>query len=278
MAGSSARFSSVFHHSAVQPSIFLRHARSGFLFKQRQQRAQGLGAVADKIDFHRIPQAQHVGLDIDLDAARMAFLRQEFRVRKARADHQQRVAFHHQVVAGLRAEQTDRARHPGEVVGQHSLAEQRLRDACAELVSHGDDFIGRIQRAGADQDRHFLALVQHLGSAPQVGVIRDDFRGAEADAGMQRAVLARGGFIVQFLQVVRQDDRGDRALRQRRANGAIDKMAHLGRHTRLLHERAGDVLEHRHQIEFLLIVAAEGGPRLLSGDRKHRHVVHACVI
>ncbi|SAL88412.1 hypothetical protein AWB68_08766 [Caballeronia choica] len=95
---------------------------------------------------------------------------------------------------------------------------------------------------------------------------------------MQRAVLARGRFIFQFLQVVRQDDGRDLALRQRRAHRAIDQMAHLRRHTRLLHESPGDVLEHRNKIEFLLIVAAKRGARLLPGDREHRHVVHARVV
>ena len=47
---------------------------------------------------------------------------------------------------------------------------------------------------------------------------------------------------------------------------------------RLLDERAGDVLEHADQVDFLLIMAAERGARLLAGDREHRHVIEPRVI
>ena len=105
---------------------------------------------------------------IDLHAARLAFLRQEFRIGKARADHQQRVALRHQFVARLGAEQADRAGHPRQIVGQRGLAEQRLGGAGSEPIGDGDDFVGRVQRAGADQYRDFLAGVEHVGGAAQV--------------------------------------------------------------------------------------------------------------
>ena len=46
----------------------------------------------------------------------------------------------------------------------------------------------------------------------------------------------------------------------------------------LLDERSGHVLEHARQIDFLLIMAAERGARLLAGDRQHRHVIQPRVI
>ena len=67
-----------------------------------------------------------LGVDVDLHAARLAFLRQKLGIGKSRADHEQRVAFGHQPVAGLGAEQTDRAGYPGQIVGQNRFAEQRL--------------------------------------------------------------------------------------------------------------------------------------------------------
>ena len=160
-----ARSSSVFHQSVTLSSMCLRHAAVCLLAKQRQQRAQRFGGVADEIDLHRIAQDQHVGVDVDLHAARLAFLRQELGIGKARADHQQRVALRHQLVARLGAEQADRAGDPGQIVGQRGLAEQRLGAAGAELVGDRDDFVGRAERAGADQDRDLLAGVQHLGGA-----------------------------------------------------------------------------------------------------------------
>ena len=64
----------------------------------------------------------------------------------------------------------------------------------------------------------------------------------------------------------------------RDAHRPVDQMAHLRRHAGLFHESAGHVLEHRCQIEFLLIVPAERCPRLLAGDGHHRHVVHAGIV
>ena len=148
--------------------MLLRHSAVGFWLKQRQQRPQGFRGVADEIDLHRIAQRQHVRLDVDLHAARLAFLRQELGIRKARADHEKRVAFRHQLVAGLGAEQTDRAGHPGQIVRQRRLAEQGLGAAGAQLVGDRDDLVGRVERAGADQDRDLLAGIQHVGGAIEI--------------------------------------------------------------------------------------------------------------
>ncbi len=142
---------------------------SAFLLEQRQQRAQGLRGVADEIDLHRIAQAQHVGLDVDLHAARLPFLRQEFGIGKARADHQQRVAFHHQFVARLGAEQADRAGDPGQVVGQRRFAEQRLGDAGSEPIGDRDHLVGGRSAPAPTSMATFLPRVQHVGRAAQIG-------------------------------------------------------------------------------------------------------------
>src|SRR5690606_721494 len=55
-------------------------------------------------------------------------------------------------------------------------------------------------------------------------------------------------------------------------------MAHLRRRAGLLDEGAGDVLEHRRQVQFLLVMPAQGGKRLLAGDGEHRHMVHARIV
>ena len=55
-------------------------------------------------------------------------------------------------------------------------------------------------------------------------------------------------------------------------------MAHLRRRARLLHEVAGDVPEHRRQVELLLVVPTERGAGLLPGDREHRLMVEAGVV
>ena len=185
------------------------------------------------------------GLDVDLHAARLAFLGQELRIGKARADHQQRVALRHQIPARLGAEQADRAGDPGQVVGQRGLAEQRLGDAGAELVGDRDDLVGRVQRAGADQDRDLLAGVEHLGGAAQVALVGHDLGRGVADAGMHRAVLARRLFVVgRSCRSFGKMSAVTRRSPMRDAHGAVDQMAHLRRRRGLLHEGAGDVLEH----------------------------------
>ncbi len=70
---------------------------------------------------------------------------------------------------------------------------------------------------------------------------------------MRRAVGQRRVFVGQELQVVRQDDAGDRALGVSDANGAVDQMAHLLGDAGQADEFAGDVLEQVLQIDFLLI-------------------------
>ena len=255
-----------------------RQAPFVFGLEQRKQRLQRLLRVADEIDLHRIAQRQHVGGDVDLDAARLALLGQELRVGEARADHQERVAFGHQLVARLGAEEADRARHAGQVVGQRRLAEQRLRDAGAQRLRDGDHLVGRVERACADQDRDLPAGVEDVGGALEVGVERHGPRGREADAGMHRAVLARRVLVRLVLEVVREDDRRHAALAERDADRAVDEVPDLRRLGRLLHEGAGDVLEHADEVDFLLVVAADGVARLLPRDREHRHVVETGVV
>ena len=137
-----ARSSSVFHQFRDVVFDASAPAAVGLLLQPRQQGAQRLGGIADQADLHRKADRQHAGIDIDLHAARLAFLRQEFGIGKGRADHQQRVAFHHQVVARLGAEQADRAGDPRQIVGQRRLAEQRLGAAGGQAVGDRDHFVG----------------------------------------------------------------------------------------------------------------------------------------
>lgn len=55
-------------------------------------------------------------------------------------------------------------------------------------------------------------------------------------------------------------------------------MADLGWGAGLLDERAGNVLEQAHQVQFLLVMPTQRVARLLAADCEDGHVVHACVI
>jgi hypothetical protein len=163
-----ARASSTFHQSATSDSIRSRQERSSFRLQQGQQGPQRLGAVANEVDLHRIADAEHAAVDIDLDRSRLPGPRQELGIRKAAAHHEQRVAAGHQVPARTGSEQTDGARDIWQVVWKRGLAQQRLGDACTKLLGYRDDLVGGLERASADEHRHLRPCVQHLGRPPEI--------------------------------------------------------------------------------------------------------------
>ena len=69
-----------------------------------------------------------------------------------------------------------------------------------------------------------------------------------------------------------------RALGHGDAHGAVDQLAHLPRVGRHVDVVAGDILVQRHQIDFLLVVAAERQAVLLPDDRQHRLMVGLRVV
>ena len=109
-------------------------AAIGLVLEHRQEQLKRLGGGAVQVHLARIAQRQHRRIDVDLDRARRAGLRQELGPGKSGADHQQSVAAVHQVRARLRAEQADRAGDERQIVGKDRLAEQRLGDARAERL------------------------------------------------------------------------------------------------------------------------------------------------
>jgi hypothetical protein len=75
-----------------------------------------------------------------------------------------------------------------------------------------------------------------------------------------------------------QYDRGHPAFDERGADCTVDEMANLRRRRGLHDESARHVLEQARKIDFLLIMTAERGARLLAGNGKDRHVVEPRVI
>ena len=244
----------------------------------RLERAQRLLRVADQLHVDRVADADHVGLDVDLDAARLPLLRQELRVREARADHEQRVAALDHVVARNRPQQPDRAGHVREVVGEHVLAEQRLGDAGAEQVGDALELRGGAAGALANEHRDLLPLVEDLGRVLDVGLLRQHARAGVADARIDGAVRARRRLDgVQLGDVVRDDDRADAAVVERDPAGAVDELARLLRDHAVLDE-LGHVLEQNLEIDLLLVVRAERGALLLADDREDGDVVELRVV
>ena len=91
-------------------------------------------------------------------------------------------------------------------------------------------------------------------------------------------LVRRLGDSGRFLDVVGNDDRGDGPLGQRDPAGTIHQMTDLSGLHRHLHELVSHVLEQGRQVDLLLVVATEAGPRLLANDRHHRLVIELGVI
>ena len=112
--------------------------RSVLRCEQREQRAQRLARVADEVDLHRVADAEHARVEVDLHAARLARLGQELGVREAEpiiSSVSQPCIISS---LGLRAEQADRAGDERQVVGQHVAAVERLGDPGAEPLGDLD--------------------------------------------------------------------------------------------------------------------------------------------
>ena len=152
-----------------------------------------------------------------------------------------------------------------------------MAHARAQLLGDRDHLVGRPQRAGSDEDRDLLPAFSTSAArrrSASNGVPRAS-RSPRPNAKFRARAAAP---VWLFLQIVRQHDCRDPPLAQRDANGAVDQMPHLRRRRRLLHERAGDILEHADEIDFLLIMAAERVARLLADDRQHRHVIQPRIV
>ena len=273
-----ARRSTMSHQSSTFASIFSRQRRSSL--RTRCGSSARSVSFASPISMHvrGVADADHVGLDVDLDAACLAFLRQELRVREARADHEQRVAALHHVVARDRAEEADRAGHERKVVGEDVLAEQCLGDSGTEEVGDTLELLGGTAGALADEHRDLLPLVEDLGCVLDVVLLRQDARPAVADARVDGAVGARrrlDGFHLG--DVVRDDDRADTAVVEGDPAGAIDEVPRLRRVHAVL-DVLGHVREQDRQVDLLLVVRAERGALLLADDRDDGHVVELRVV
>ena len=230
-----------------------------------------------KVDVDRIPQRQHRGFDVDLNGAGGPVLGQKFRPRKARADHQQRVAPLHQVPAWLGAEQADRAGDEGQVVRQHVLSEQCLRHAGSEKSGHFDQQWCRATCAGADQHRYLLAGIQDFRRLRQVGILWNDLGPGVTDARSRKPVRHRGLLVLLVLNVLWQDDDGRRVVGFRDPHASVQKVPHLSRRRCFLHE-ARDVREHAVQVEFLLVAGAADGRFGLAADRENRSMIQFAVV
>lgn len=184
----------------------------------------------------------------------------------------------HQHAAGAGAEQADGAGHVRQVVGNRRLAQERLGHSGGQALGDRFQLPVRAQGPGTGEDRHAPAAIEDRRGGLQVGVARVGSRLDEAHRRHHVAVLVglalRGRHL---LHVVGHDHRRHLPLADRHAQGSVQHMEQLCRADHGL-DIGGNVLEQALQIDFLLVVAAQRGSRLLADDGQHRLMIHARVV
>ena len=250
----------------------------GLAFQQRDERAQGGLGVSDQVQLVRVAHPDPLAGPVDLDRPGLVERRQELGIGEVRADGQQGVAAHHQLVGGGGAQQSDRSGHPGQLIGEHVLAQQRLCRAGTEQIGDLAYFLGTSSSALADQQRDLLAGVEDLGGLTYRGIVGLADRRRQAQAGGNLLERMLGRDVVQVEDVGGKDQAGRGMLGHRDANGPVDQIRQLLRHGAHLDVVAADVLVQAEQIDFLLVGAAHRRPLGLPHDRHHRNVVELGVV
>ena len=201
------------------------------MVETRQQRPEHAGRVADERGVDRAAQADALGVELDLDELGLAGLRVELDVGEARADDQQRVAALQRVLRRRGAEKAGAAGRVRVVVGQHALAEQRLRHRRAEPLGDRLDLGAGVERAAPGHDHDLLALVQDRGGARELVLGRHMRALGHQVRDMVRDVALRtvvGGHLLG-LRVDRHGDVSDAPVGERRAAGEFDDVLGVGR-------------------------------------------------
>ena len=212
-----------------------------------------------------VADRQHPAVDVDLDAARLAGLRQPLRVREARPDHQQRVALVHERPARLRPEQADRARHEREVVGER----RPCRAAPSRHPPQATPPISITSSAAPSAPwptsiATFLPAFRISAARSSSAALRHDARpriaGAETRSSHARAAASPRPAPLRGRSA--STSAGHRALvqrdadaRGRRGGGSAPARPPICTYS------CGDVLEERHEVDLLLVAPAEAPTR-----------------
>ena len=157
-----------------------------FALEQRRQLLQRVFDFADEAQAHRRAPSNLLPAQVDLDD--LGFWGKELRVRKVRAQHEQRIAVHHGVVAGRKAEQASHADIVGIVVLDELLAPHRVHDGRFQFRCQRHQLLMRTLAAGAAKNGHLLRPVENFSSLSQLFKRGTDHRGGLMDAELQRWV------------------------------------------------------------------------------------------
>ena len=249
--------------------------------QQREKFLERPPAVANQPNFHRISQSDAHGIDIDLDGASLARLRQEFDVGKAAAGDQKRVAILHNFLGRQRAEEADSAGRIRAVVRDRGFSKQRFDDGRRKFC--GDLFqFGRCpQSATAGQDCDSLSRIQDVGGFLQIliarepGAFRRNIGHMPGDISLAPSIAF--GFDFKLLEVDGNAEVRDAAIGQRGAAGQFRDILHV-RRAHAARVVYADVLEQLVELHVLLRARVCEIVKLHARDGEHRLPVQFGVV
>jgi len=85
-------------------------------------------------------------------------------------------------------------------------------------------------------------------------------------------------FVRKILQIIWKNDAGDSTICSCNSYRPVDEVADLRRLSAHMNVVARNIFEQRHQINFLLVVAANGRSRLLTNDRDNGLMIHPRIV
>ena len=160
-----ARFSMSSRQSFMPACASCRKLRSSLRSSSGSSSCKVRAAIAYQADLHRIPQANALGIELDLHAARLSGLGQKFDDRERSADHQQCVAISPSLPGRLRTQQTNAAGGVRAVVRNGRFTQQRLDDRRTEQFGQTAPIRPWHPEHPPGKNRDLLAGIQHFGCA-----------------------------------------------------------------------------------------------------------------
>ena len=239
-----ARSSSSFHQRFHIAFDLAHQAVSVFCFNIGSSARKVAALSPTMIDFHRIAQAESAAVDVDLNASRRVPAWEEIRCRERpnRPSTACRSLSSDPNSAWYREVRCDPVTK-GRSSGTTALPSSALATpACSRSATAITSSVASSAPAPTSMAT-FLPLLRTSAAARSARFVGQFGRPRIAHAGMRRAVRHRRILVRQELQIVRQNDAGDRALGVRDPHGAVDQMAHLLGNAGEADELAGHILE-----------------------------------
>ena len=188
----------------------------------RHERAERRPDLADNAEIDRNAAPDRLRTDIDLSDARVLGI--EGPIGKIRAEHQERVAGFHGVIAGREADQAGHADVVGIVPLDMILAAQRVNDRRLQGFRKLHQFVMRARAAAAAKQRDALGRIDEFRELAERLVGWRDHGLGRREAGELRRGRGNGGFQ---RDVAGHDDDAHAALEDRPAHRDLEHARHL---------------------------------------------------